>query len=325
MGSIKRCLMNPLKTFLRSARDIVFLFTACLVLFTAVDNVSCFQQEKKNKCLSLSDGFGSLKLLAYKGKVKGVTVKSKGPRKKKAKGPIIKTFKWTDAAKADRETVFTIPREYLKSELRKFGRSPLMTHPGLMKRKGFKIVGRRNFMKGSKVKERVYTVVDYQQVFRRNLLYFPPLTDTLMKSADIYAGDSRLLNHFLAFVQDIPYKRPPQIYKGKFIGAFYVPLLCLERQHGDCDSKSLLLADFLATVPGTVPDMGFVIVRGQGLAHAMLGVKGTPLLGMTSIYLRQKGYYIVLETTRPGWAPGFIDRRVIDALKAGFFHFVELN
>ena len=31
------------------------------------------------------------------------------------------------------------------------------------------------------------------------------------------------------------------------------------------------------------------------------------------------------ETTRPGWAPGFISRRLADALKAGHFQFEELN
>jgi hypothetical protein len=46
---------------------------------------------------------------------------------------------------------------------------------------------------------------------------------------------------------------------------------------------------------------------------------------MTSLFDMKRGYYIVLEASGPGWSPGFLSRRVMDALKAGLFIFVELN
>lgn len=68
-----------------------------------------------------------------------------------------------------------------------------------------------------------------------------------------------------------------------------------------------------------------VLIQGNGLSHALLGVKQKPFPGMTSLYFQEKGYYIVLKTTVQGWAPGFIDRRVFEALKSGYFQFLELN
>ncbi len=237
---------------------------------------------------------------------------------------IIRVFKWKDPTQKERETVFQISESALKDEIKKFGRPRSMMHPLMMERKGFKIIGRRETIVNRKILERVLAIVDYKKIFLRNLKYFSRLTHILMKSADAAAGQDPLYV-FLSFVQYIRYQQPPEIYKGKFIGSFFVPLVCLNEQYGDCDSKSILLAEFLATAPNSKEKMALVLVRGSGLAHALLGVKRTPLPGMTALYFQEKGYFIVLETTRPGWAPGFIDRRVMDALKAGYFMFVDLN
>ncbi|MCP4217065.1 MAG: hypothetical protein GY765_20625 [bacterium] len=237
---------------------------------------------------------------------------------------VTRAFKWVDPNKNKRETVFKISNAFLKTEMRKFGRPRSMTNTAFLEKKGFKIISRSNYVRNRKIQERVTTVVDYRQIFQRNLAYFPQLTETLLKSA-VVAPREDPLRKFLSFVQQIPYKQPPQVYKGKYIGAFFVPLLCLHKQYGDCDSKSLLLADFLACTPGSKEKMGMVLVRGMGMSHALLGLKRRFLPGMTALFLQGKGYYIVIETTRSGWAPGFIDRRVTDAVKAGYFQFVELN
>ncbi len=250
---------------------------------------------------------------------------SRGKGKKSKKNKVFKrTFSWFDPAKAERKTVFNLKNSDLKSEIRRFGQSQSMDSALHMKRRGFKIVGRRMFLRGSRVMERVFTIVDYKEIYERHLPYFPALTGTLFDSTALKTEDDPLQT-FLNFVQHIPYKRPPQHYRGRFIGGFFIPLVCLYEQYGDCDSKAMLLAEFLASYRGSEEKTAMVLIRGQGLSHALLGVRRKPLPGMTSLYVQQQGYYVVLETTRPGWAPGFIDRRIFDALKGGFFQLVELN
>jgi len=236
----------------------------------------------------------------------------------------LRKYTWEDAAGKTRETVFQIPEAALNDEIKKFGRPRAITHPLFAERQGFKIIDRRNYLRGHDILESITTIVDYRKIFQRNLNYFHGLTGALMTSAALSEGDD-LVHHFLHFVQHISYRRPPDYYKGKFISSFFVPLVCLYEQYGDCDSKSLLLAEFLATSPNTALKTVMILIRGSGLAHALLGVKGTPLPGMTALYFQGKGYFIVLETTRTGWAPGFIDPRVWDALKSGYFQFIELD
>ncbi len=292
-------------------RDIFFMFFLCVLIVFSVS-----VDKNKNHFLPFDGVFQS-----------SAPEKQRSPKSSKSKKKdifFLREFKWNDPTKKERKTAFSIPGSVLKSEIRKFGRARSMTNPLLMKRWGFKIIGRQGYIKNRKVLEKLFTIVDYKQIFQRNLNYFPPLTGTLMTSAELHP-EKDPLHTFLSFVQYIKYQQPPKYYKGKFIGAFFVPLVCLYERYGDCDSKSMLLAEFLATFPDSKEKMGMVLVRGGGLSHALLGVKRKPFPGMTSLYFQEKGYFIVLETTRSGWAPGFIDRRVTDALKAGYFMFIELN
>ena len=292
-------------------RDIFFMFFLCVLIV-----------------FSVSIGKNKIPFLAFNGADLPSALEkqqfSKSSKSKKKDIFFLREFKWNDPTKKERETVFSIPESVLKSEIRKFGRARSMTNPLLMKRWGFKVIGRRNYIRNKQILEKLFTIVDYEQIFQRNLKYFSPLTSALMTSAEVSQGADPL-HTFLSFVQYIKYQQPPEYYKGKFIGAFFVPLVCLYERHGDCDSKAMLLAEFLATFPASKEKMGMVLVRGGGLSHALLGVKRKPFPGMTALYFQEKGYFIVLETTRPGWTPGFIDRRVTDALKAGYFMFIELN
>ncbi len=296
-------------------RDILLVFLLCAAL---VSLVSLTGKERSN--LTFDSAFrSSASFLGDQPHPSSRPVKSK-----KKENVFLRKFAWVDPAKKERETVFEISAPALNDEIKKFGRPRSMTHPLLIQRRGFKIIGRRDYIRNKQVLEKIFTVVDYQQIFQRNIKYFHGLTHTLMTSAALSSGDNPLRT-FLYFVQHIPYRRPPDYYRGKFINSFFVPLVCLYEQYGDCDSKSLLLSEFLAAFPDSTTKAAMVLVRGRGLSHAVLGVKGRPLPGMTALYFPRKGYYIVHETTTPGWSPGFVDRRVVDALKAGYFHFVELN
>jgi hypothetical protein len=247
-----------------------------------------------------------------------------GSKKSKQQRIIAREFDWVDPQEKERKTEFHIPEEALKKEIRKFGTLFPDTNPLLLERRGFRVVGRKTYLVDRQIREKLITIIDYRQIFERNLVYFEKLTGELMVSAGLAAGTDPLYT-FLSFVQYIRYQLPPSRYNGKFINSFFVPLVCLYEQYGDCDSKSLLLAEFLCTAPGSKERTAMVLIKGKGLAHALLAVKRKPLPGMTSLYDIKRGYYIVLETSSPGWSPGFISGRVTDTLKAGFFVFVELN
>lgn len=301
--------MNKVRTSINlvsAAKDIFLTFLVCVFILCLVN----INGSKENQSRLFWD-------------FSGESIKTTSPKPKQEK-QIIRKFKWKYPKETKRETVFRIPEGVLKSERKKFGVPHGHSHPFFLKKRGFKLLGKRTFMKDHTLQEQYTTIVDYQQIFQRNLEYFKELTRDLIASAGL-TQEKDPLHAFLSFVQYIHYKLPPRYYKGKFINCFFVPLVCLYEKYGDCDSKAVLLADFLCSVPGAEEKAVMVLVRGRGLAHALLAVKRKPLPGMTSLFDVKKGYYIVLETTRPGWAPGFISRRVTDAIKADLFHLVALN
>ena len=232
-------------------------------------------------------------------------------------------FRWTDSKNQIRNTVVNIKKSNLKKEINLFGLSKGMTDSLFLKRRGFIIIKRRDEMINGQLVEKVKFIVDYKKIFKRNIPYFTDLTKQLI--ASIPYKNLNPLYTFLKFVQYIPYKRSPTHYSGRFINKFFVPLVCLYESSGDCDSKSLLLSELLATYPKSEERMGIVLVYGQGIAHALLAIKKKPLIGMSSLLVRGDGYYILLETTHPRWSPGFISYRVRKAIKAGFIRFIALN
>ena len=133
------------------------------------------------------------------------------------------------------------------------------------------------------------------------------------------------LSEFLFFVQQISNKLPPKIFQGRYTREFFPPLQCLYEKYGDCDTKSVLLAEFLVNFSDSKEKLILMIVKGYGIFHAVLLVKKKPLPGMFSISIANKGIYIPLEATARNWSPGFIDQRVIDCLKAGFFRLEQLH
>jgi len=301
--------MDKVKTpiiLVSTAKDIILTFLVCVFILCLVN----INGSKENQSRLFWDFSGD-------------NIKTSSPEPKQEK-QIVRKFKWRYPKETKRETVFRIPETALKSEIKKFGVPHGQSHPFFLKKRGFKLLGKRTFMKDHIPQEQYTSIVDYQQIFQRNQENFKELTRCLIASADL-SREKDPLHAFLSFVQYIRYKLPPRYYKGKFINSFFVPLVCLYEKYGDCDSKALLMAEFLCSVPGAGEKAVIVLVRGRGLAHALLAVKRKLLPGMTTLFDIKKGYYIILETSKPGWAPGFISRRVTDAIKAGFFYLVALN
>lgn len=243
---------------------------------------------------------------------------------------IQRCFKWRDPSNITRETCFSFLENALKKEIKSFGVARNMGNSFFIEKRGFKVIDRQCVFQDNEFRDKVVSIVDYQGIFRRNLKYFPTLTRALSTSAEIPPTHDPL-HSFLCFIQHIPYNLPPQYYQKRFINSFFIPLVLLYEQYGDCDSKSLLLAEFLCTTEAALKlnspgeRLASVLVRGNGLSHVLLAVKRTPLPGMSYLYDLKKGTFILLETTRPGWSPGFVSKQIQDAIKAGLYSVVELN
>lgn len=226
-----------------------------------------------------------------------------------------RNFDWTPADKRPRQVAFALPKSDVKVELSQYGVPRGMENTLMFEKRGFQRVavyqGREIYM------------VDYPEIYRRNLAYFPALSRTLRAALEPLPPES-LLAEFLNFVQAVRYKKPPYYYGNKFINSFFPPLICLYEQYGDCDCKSLLLAVFLS-VQNQKEKTALALISSQGLKHSVLLVRRTPQPGMSALFITGKGYYVPLESSSPGWAPGFVDPRIWNALSSGDFRFQELQ
>lgn len=227
-----------------------------------------------------------------------------------------RAFDWTGADKQARHIDFALAKADVRIELSQFGVPRGMESTLMFEKRGFQRVA---VYQGKEI-----YMVDYAGIFRRNLGYFPGLTAALRQALAPLPATGTLLAEFLFFVQAVRYQKPPYYYGNKFINSFFPPLVCLYEQYGDCDCKSLLLAAFLGSQDEREKP-ALALITGQGLKHTVLLVRRTPQPGMSALFITNKGYYIPLESSSPGWAPGFVDARVWNALSSGEFRFQELQ
>ncbi len=301
-----------MKLFIPHIRDIfiLFIFTIALVILTTYSN---FKNNKPE--IQTFNGFSA--------SANSISLNDQSLKNNNLDKYFIRKFNWVDSDQKKIQTELKIKKSFLKKEIKKFGLLRGMKNPFFLKSRGFKVINRQNQMINGQIKENIKYIVDYKTIFQRNKPYFTELTTQLINSMPTKNNDP--LYSFLKFIQYIPYSRTPLRYSDKFINKFFIPLVCLYEQYGDCDSKSLLLSEFLANYPNSKEKLGMVLIKGRGIAHAILAVKRKPLMGMFSILIRGSGYYIPLETTRPRWSPGFINYRVSKAIKTGYIRFVPLN
>jgi len=224
----------------------------------------------------------------------------------------LRKFTWQSISKAWRETEFHLSEKDIKKETRSFGVPHGEKSSFFIKKMGY-----------LEIAPNLY-IINYRQIYQRNREYFPALSSALLLSSALPPGEEPLFA-FLLFVQQIQYKRPPKYYEGRFIDCFFTPLICLYEQYGDCDSKSLLLAEFLTTLPGAREKVAMIVASRFSTTHSILAVDRKPLPGMTTLYNPGKGYFIPLETSAPGWSPGFISRNVAELIRKGKIFFIDLN
>ncbi len=229
----------------------------------------------------------------------------------KEKQYLLRIFSWKNLKKETLKTTLKIPEKALKKEIKNFGIVKDMLHPRYLEKQGFKRLGEEY-------------VVDYREVFQRNKMYFKDITIDLATSAKIRKNRDPLVD-FLRFTQQIEYRIPPKISNGRYIREFYTPLQCLEKKKGDCDTKSVLLAEFLGNIDDSRESLAVLILKGHGIFHAILAIKRKPLPGTLKLFFHGKGYFMPLETSGPGWMPGFVGKNTFDCLKAGLFRVEALN
>lgn len=233
-------------------------------------------------------------------------------------------FRWTELDGRKAEIRFAFTTEQREAALTSFGVPALRRqNTAFLMGGGFKVVrwGHHVDRGSGKLIEQVQLRIDYESVYQKSIetvkIYARQLYEHFFGSPEFDP-----LRSFLGFVQQIPYKQPPQIFNKRYINGYFVPLLCLSEGYGDCDTKAVLLADLLSAANEQEGRLGLALIEGRGVAHTVLLVQRPQLPGMSSIYADKFGRYLPVETTAPGWQPGFLSPILIDLLKEGRFRFV---
>lgn len=235
-------------------------------------------------------------------------------------------FKWIEPGGRSLEIHFVLPEEFLNEAFKSFGvPSAHSKNASILLRRGFRLVNLRQRIEpfSGKIVEHLQLRIDYENVFRTFRKRMAEYAESLYSVAFDEKGLDPL-RQFLSFVQQIPYRQPPEVYKGRFINGFFVPPICLAEGYGDCDSKAILLADLLSVKHEREEKLGLALIEGRGIAHVVLLVQRPQLPGMSSIFAYGFGRYLPVETTAPGWNPGFISPVLVELLKDGDFSFVPL-
>jgi hypothetical protein len=140
-------------------------------------------------------------------------------------------------------------------------------------------------------------MADYRWMVARSQADLAVPTRILVETArQAGKGDGReLLGVLATFVQSLEYavQEPERISPtGGLLRTCGVnmPLETVYRGFGDCDTKSVLLATFLANLQG----MGVVFLIGNG--HAFVGVRGPPRPGDRFVTI-QGVHHVLIETT----------------------------
>lgn len=237
------------------------------------------------------------------------TLSDSGPRSAAGK-TISRKFVWDLRPDRTIITELELPLKEIKKEMKNFGINLKIKHPSYISKQGF-----------FRTKEGL--VLNYKSIFENSIPIFKKISPYITYSAGLNGGKDPIVC-FLKFVQAIKYKIPPKFMNGKYIMEFLPPLNCLFLKYGDCDSKSVLLAELLEGDSYKKEKMAIVILRGFGIFHAILAIERTPMPGMLSFYINREGPYIPIETTDKGWMPGFSNKQVLLCLQNGKFRFVKL-
>lgn len=133
---------------------------------------------------------------------------------------------------------------------------------------------------------------DYSALVKAYLPTMEPVYDILIQKLGKNATAEQMIMELARFCQDIPYKLPPELYKGKETNGLFPPYIALLKGWADCDTKCIIYASVL----GRDPRFKIVFITGPG--HLLLGIRGVP--GPYQDYVTFRGEkYILCEPVGP--------------------------
>lgn len=219
-------------------------------------------------------------------------------------------FEWNVTSNKKIIIFLEFSKKDVKNEIENFGINLKMKNPAYLAKRGF-------------ILTRTGLKINYKFVFDMSSFPFKKISNDIISLTGMLRGEDPV-SAMLKLVQSIKYKIPPKYYKGKYIMEFFPPLTCMYENYGDCDTKSVLLANIIRGASYKKERMAVIILKGFGIFHAILAIERPPLPGMLSFYIDRIGPFIPLETTDRGWMPGFTNRQVVQCLQKGQFRFVKL-
>jgi hypothetical protein len=264
------------------------------------------------------------------------------------KGIITCEYAWRDFARLQRKCRFEIPRADLAASEAEFGADPedmkpfeirlerQITYtseqardPQLMARLKKQaqaeadrqakaaLETRRNKLisRGFVLIDEKNVTVDLGKLWRWNLKRMLPHAKRLAASVDPKDPPAKAV---LAFVQEIPYRKPPDERAGRCTFGFLPPLEALAAGYGDCDTKSLLFASLADD--GRGPEV--ILLRGPG--HVVAGLecsgkeKGTKFRAFGKTFL-------ICECSDGVWLPGEVSPKIQRDIESGLYKPIRLR
>jgi hypothetical protein len=278
----------------------------------------------------------------------GMTQVPKRPPADAPNGVIIREYRWCDFAGVQRSCRFEIPRAELAASAAEFGADPedmkaveirlereitftpeQVRDPKVMARikqqvqaeldkqaqaaleaRRKKLVARGLVLLGE---DKV--TVDLGQLWRWNLKRMQP---QVRRFADATGSREPLPKAVLAFVQEIPYRKPPDQRAGRSTFGLLPPLEALAAGYGDCDTKSLLFAALADN--GRGPEI--ILLRGPG--HVVAGLECSAKEKGTRFRAFGK-HFLICECSDGIWLPGEVSPDIRKDLEAKLYQPVRLR
>lgn len=128
--------------------------------------------------------------------------------------------------------------------------------------------------------------IDYGSLVIRGQQPLTGCFEAILRAAE-GADVKKTVGLYLAFIQQIPYEKPPSMENGKQVTGFWPPTEVLVHDHGDCDSKSVAVSALLRSF-----GLPVILVEIPKPSHVLIGVEMRP--GPQQEFVRLGNRYFVL-------------------------------
>lgn len=125
-------------------------------------------------------------------------------------------------------------------------------------------------------------------------------------------------SQMLAFVQQIEYRKPPDMRAGLCILQFLPPVEALNAGYGDCDTKTILFASLVDN--GNGPEV--IALRGPDHVIAGLECKSDASGYIMNVFGKS---FLLCECSSPSWPPGSLSEDIYKSIKRGEYTPIRLR